>query len=565
MKKILKALIFAIAFASLLFVSCSSDSSDSNGSNEEGKTPTTASDASTTQNTTKSTIQSAVETKFSEVETKIAENRSSGTTDYSSYYTGLPIELEQVTDFSVPSTEKNIVTDYSADNTGETLVTDKIQKAIDDLNSAGGGRLIFPEGTYQTGPITLKSNVELHLEKGSVIQSTSDKTQFGTSGVSYLLKANDVENVIISGEGTIDGNGLYWRPLRYSRLEKYKGETDANAYWNELKNQGWYEDTANKVLYPWTNDSTKAGLYNQSLFTDSAAGYSAQSELRGRIFDLTGCTNLKITGVTFKDSPKMHIYLHEVNNLIIDGITINSDPWTENTDAIDFGRGNRMLLVNNYITCGDDGFVVKGGTASTSNPSLTQNVLVRYNRTYYSHCGFGAGSDLVGGMKNIVVIDNAFENSSTGGFRIKNPAGRGGESQEVYFYDNALRNTTLGSGKLIEITESYEDNGVDGSATAGDDNTSYFPKIHNIHFKNINGYSTGKVHAVKLAGLADHEVYDVDFTNCNLVSPQKITIDYARNVSFNECNFFISNSKPKVVTNSSSITFTSSKINGVTQ
>ncbi len=513
-------------------------------------------------------IKEEVDRRFTEIEAKIKENRNSKP-DYSSYYSGLPIELEQVSDFSVPDVEWNIVEKYpEIDNTGKTLATKIIQQAINDLNKAGGGRLTFPAGTYQTGPIKLKSNIDFHLEKGALIQSTWDKTQFGTSKATPLIKANKVQNLIISGEGTIDGNGLYWAPQRYTRLIKYKGESEANKIWKTLKKEGWYEDTKKKVLYPWTNNTKYADLYKQSLFTSSTTGYSEQSKLRWRIFDLTGCTNLKITGVTFQNSPKMHINLHETDNLIIDGITINTDGWTENTDALDFGRGNRMLIVNCDITSGDDGIVVKGGDAPknpSNNPSLTQNVLVRYNRTYYSHCGFGAGSSIVGGMKNIVVVDNAFENSTTGGFLIKNPAGRGGESQEVYFYDNALRNNLNTSGKFIAFNELYEDGGVDGSATAGDDKSKYFPNIHDVHFKNIIGYAEGKnVEMINFTGLKDHEPHDIDFENCQFVSPKGITIDYAKNVSFKDCDFFVtkSNAQEKTVTHSSNITFTSSSMNG---
>lgn len=219
----------------------------------------------------------------------------------------------------------------------------------------------------------------------------------------------------------------------------------------------------------------------------------------------------------------MTVFLREVDNMIVDGITINSDPWTSSTDALDFGRGNRMLIVNCDITSGDDGIVVKGGTAS-GNPSLTQNVLVRYNRTRYSHCGFGGGSEIVGGMKNIVVIDNAFDNSTTGGFVIKNPAGRGGEQREIYFYDNVLRNN-INYGKFIAFNELYEGVGIDTIATAGDDKSKYFPNIHDVHFKNIIGYADGKkVYGIDFAGLKDHKIHDIDFENCKLAFGKKFQL-----------------------------------------
>lgn len=502
-------------------------------------------------------VKKEVDQRFAEIDAKIAENKAKNP-DYSEYYKNLPVKVEQVSDFSVPDVEWNIAEKYpKIDRSGKKLCTKIIQKAIDDLSKKGGGRLTFPEGIYQTGPITLKSNIDFHLEKGALIQSTWDKTQFNKK---HLIQANNVENLIISGEGVIDGNGLYWRPQKFSSLEIYKGESEANKIWEKYKSEGWFEDSKRKVLYPWTNSSKYPDLYKQSLYKNETEGYKKQGLERSYIFSLNGCKNLKITGVTFQNSPHMTVFLREVDNMIVDGITINSDPWTANTDALDFGRGNRMLIVNCDITSGDDGIIVKGGTAS-GNPSLTQNVLVRYNRTRYSHCGFGGGSEIVGGMKNIVVIDNAFDNSTTGGFVIKNPAGRGGEQREIYFYDNVLRNN-INYGKFIAFNELYEGVGIDTIATAGDDKSKYFPNIHDVHFKNIIGYADGKkVYGIDFAGLKDHEIHDIDFENCKLAFGKKISIDFAKNITFKNCAFESSESGKKI-SNSSDINFVDTTING---
>lgn len=125
-------------------------------------------------------VKKEVDQRFAEIDAKIAENKAKNP-DYSEYYKNLPVKVEQVSDFSVPDVEWNIAEKYpKIDRSRKKLCTKIIQKAIDDLS-----------------------------KKGALIQSTWDKTQFNKKS---LIQATNVENLIISGEGVIDGNGLYWRP-----------------------------------------------------------------------------------------------------------------------------------------------------------------------------------------------------------------------------------------------------------------------------------------------------------------------------------------------------------------
>lgn len=81
-----------------------------------------------------------------------------------------------------------------------------------------------------------------------------------------------------------------------------------NKIWKKYKSEGWFEDSKSKVLYPWTNSSKYPNLYKQSLYKGESDGYKKQNNERTFIFNLTGCKNLKITGVTFQNSPKMHVF-----------------------------------------------------------------------------------------------------------------------------------------------------------------------------------------------------------------------------------------------------------------
>ena len=163
-------------------------------------------------------------------------------------------EMPEVTVPSFPNSTFNIL-DYGADNTGVALATEAIQKAIDECTAAGGGTVIIPEGIYTTGPITLKSNVRLFTEKNSFVVFSHDLDLYEiydewfeglpTKRCTSPLNARDAENIAITGFGTFNGNGDWWRPLKKSKM--------APSQWKKhLKEKGgvvtendiWYPDSA---------------------------------------------------------------------------------------------------------------------------------------------------------------------------------------------------------------------------------------------------------------------------------------------------------------------------------
>lgn len=101
--------------------------------------------------------------------------------------------------------------------------------------------MIVPAGVWFTGPIVLKSNIDLHLEKGAVILFSPDvdlyplvETVFeglDTRRCQSPVSGRNLENVAITGEGAIDGNGHYWRPLKREKVTEACMETDYRPGW----------------------------------------------------------------------------------------------------------------------------------------------------------------------------------------------------------------------------------------------------------------------------------------------------------------------------------------------
>ena len=119
-----------------------------------------------------------------------------------------------------------LITNYGAIGNGKTLNTEAINKTIQACSDAGGGIVEIPKGVWLTGPIELKSNVNIHTNKGTLVQFTKDRTQYPVfkpqgSG-SFIVKSpifgNNLENIALTGEGIYDGAGESWRPVKKSKV-----------------------------------------------------------------------------------------------------------------------------------------------------------------------------------------------------------------------------------------------------------------------------------------------------------------------------------------------------------
>ena len=131
---------------------------------------------------------------------------------YKHYTNNLPFKMAEVKAPVFPNREVK-VTDFGAVGNGINLCTDAFAKAVDYLAAKGGGKLVVPRGVWHTGPIVLKSNINLHLDKGAVILFAADETLYPLISTSFEgldtrrcqspLSANGATNVAVTGYGVI--------------------------------------------------------------------------------------------------------------------------------------------------------------------------------------------------------------------------------------------------------------------------------------------------------------------------------------------------------------------------
>ena len=141
------------------------------------------------------------------------------------------------------------ISDFGAIPDGYTLNTDPINNAITKCSEDGGGTVIIPAGLWITGPILLKSNVNLHVERGALVLFSRDHKIYpiiklplkGYSVASPILGIN-LENVAVTGEGIFDGSGETWRPVKKAKT--------TSSQWQNLLKSGGYVDAKNSIWYP---------------------------------------------------------------------------------------------------------------------------------------------------------------------------------------------------------------------------------------------------------------------------------------------------------------------------
>ena len=245
--------------------------------------------------------------------------------DYAKYYQNLPVQMPQPTLPTIPDNQVSIL-DCGGKGDGLTLNTEAFAKAISQLNKQGGGHLNVPAGIYLTGLISLKDNIDLHLEKNAIIVFSEDKNDLikidKTTGAKELRAATAItaskrKNISITGEGTIDGNGEWWRAVKRGKV--------SDVEWKQFQEMGGSVSAKGDLWYP----------FNLKHQPNVASTMEEQEKYRNHMIRFTDCQNVLVQGVTLLNSPRFHIIPTRCQNVIIDGITVKC-PWNaQNGDAID--------------------------------------------------------------------------------------------------------------------------------------------------------------------------------------------------------------------------------------
>lgn len=443
--------------------------------------------------------------------------------DYAKYYQSLPVQMPQPTLPTIPDNQVSIL-DCGGKGDGLTLNTEAFAKAISQLNKQGGGHLNVPAGIYLTGLISLKDNIDLHLEKNAIIVFSEDKNDLikvdKTTGAKELRAATAItaskrKNISITGEGTIDGNGEWWRAVKRGKV--------SDVEWKQFQEMGGSVSAKGDLWYP----------FNLKHQPNVASTMEEQEKYRNHMIRFTDCQNVLVQGVTLLNSPRFHIIPTRCQNVIIDGITVKC-PWNaQNGDAIDISSCKDVLIVNNVIDAGDDGICMKGGAGESGvKAGPCENINIQDNTVYHAHGGFVIGSEFSGGMKNILVRNNTFQGTDAG-LRFKSAVKRGGKTENI-FIDHIYMTDITGDAITFETT--YWDNHVGAKQPKeAVQKAEFVPNFQDIHISNV--YVRGCKNGIVAHG-QEGMIHDITIKDCNIFyNKQAQDIDKACKIQVENVNF----------------------------
>jgi polygalacturonase len=404
------------------------------------------------------------------------------------------------------------ITDYGALGDGQTDCTGAFEKAISAANKAGGGRVVAPAGTYLSGAIHLRSNVNLYVSEGAVIKFSTDPNKYlpvvftrfeGIECINYSpnVYAYEQENIAITGKGTLDGQASEdnWWQWAIS-------QTDANDI---------------KAL----NDYGRDGVPVEKRI------FGAGHYLRPNMVVPYKCKNVLIEGVTVKNSPMWHIHFVLSSNITVRNVkVIGHGP---NNDGCNPDSCKDVLITGCYFDTGDDCVTIKSGRNNDGRRVNVpcENIVVQNCQMKDGYGGIVLGSEMSGGVRNVFTENCKMDSPKLGqALRIKSNAVRGGFIENIY-----MRNVEIG-----EVNEAiFNINFYYGEGAAG----PYLPIVRNI---NIEGVSSQKSKYVLLLrgfdskpSITDIFLKDCAFNNVQnadvLAGTKKITFENVK-VNYTSAN-----------------------------
>ncbi len=239
------------------------------------------------------------------------------------------------------------VLDYGAVGDGVHSDTAAIQRTVDACAARGGGRVILPGGkTFLSGAITLRSDMDFHLDRGAVLKGSPHWQDYGAAGA--LLFARNAKNLTISGGGTLDGNDhAVWQQL---------ADEEAGG---DVNKPGWWPQSFCGVWWPFGRSATDQTL----------------SPGRPMQIILIGCHQVSLRGITIRNAPSWTVHPVGCDDLAIDGISILNDWNVANNDGIDLDHCRNARVANCHIDTADDGIVLKN-TPNFAAYGRSENITV---------------------------------------------------------------------------------------------------------------------------------------------------------------------------------------------
>ncbi len=364
---------------------------------------------------------------------------------------------------------------YGAKADGVTKDTAAIQQAIHACAAKGGGEVTLAAGTYLSAPIVLESNITLHLDKGATLLGSADhadypaKIEFREPGLQSLVSATHAQNVAITGEGVIDGNGYSWWAMALA-----------------IKNTG-------------------------ILGTDHP---------RPRLVVFDHCKHVRLEGVTFQNSPMWQLIPYYSDDVVIRNIRILAPRHAPNTDGIDPFSSTNVVIDHVFADVDDDDIAIKSGAILSPGPDSPSRNITITDCTFLHGHGLSVGSELSGGAQNILAERIHFDGTDNG-IRVKANRDRGADVSNIVFRDIDMKNVK----HALIISEYYPKILPDPGETSQPVGR-LTPHFHDITVDNLT--ATNIVDAGGIVGLPEVPITGIMLNNVSIHARKGMSIGYAQ-------------------------------------
>ena len=360
-----------------------------------------------------------------------------------------------------------------------------IARAIDECAKAGGGRVVVPRGEFLTGPVHLKSNVNLHLEEGSVLKFVTDPQRYlpavltrfeSTECMNYspFIYAFEQNNIALTGTGMLDGqaDNDHWWPMRA------KARADADGL----------------VAMADKDVPVDKRVFGEGHF------------LRPNFLQPYRCNNVLIEGISIRNSP-----MWEVNPVLCRNVTVRNvkiASFGPNNDGCDPESSTDVLVEGCVFQTGDDCIAIKSGRNRDGRRvgAACENIIIRDCTMKDGHGGVSLGSEGSGGIHNVFVDHCRMDSPHLQrALRLKTNSFRGGSYENVYF-----TNITVGevAEAVIEVDFFYPE-----YANREGRGGPFHPLVKNVVVEHVTSEKSKR--AVYLRGYPDAPVSGVRIAHCS--------------------------------------------------
>ena len=447
----------------------------------------------------------------------------------------LPFDMPEVKLPAIPSYTVSL-TDFNAVGDGVTDNTEAFRRAFEALEKRGGGKLVVPDGIWLTGPIGLKSHTELHLADNAVIVFSTKQdlypiidTNFEGLDVRRCLSplyADGETDIAVTGKGIIDGNGAAWRELKRRKVgdDTWKAMTKGHGVLSE-DGSVWYPDEG----------------YRRARLTAGSLNYQDQSlpedeiktVLRPVMVSLKNCERVLLQEATFQNSACWNIHPLWCNDVTIKNITVRNPHYSTNGDGIDIEACENVILTGSSFDVGDDAICIKSGKDADGrrHARKCRNLVITDCTVYHGHGGFVVGSEMSGGVENILVKGCRFMGTDVG-LRFKSTRGRGGLVKDIWCQDIYMKDIVT-YGVIFNlyyagVAATELKDGETSDIQPVDETT---PEFRDCHFSGI--VCAGAKQAIYINGLPELPVSGLDFTDCTFTAKKGVEMHFQKDITFN--------------------------------